>query len=538
MADQGGRTNTTDVGRQTSAVVVAEPEHKPHAEPVAGPSRPRSAGHRRRGLAMVVVGVVTALGLFLWKGRPWLEDYFRHVETDDAYVTGDPTFVPARIGDVVEAVYVDNTDFVERGAVLVRLDRVPYQLAVEQRRTALAQAKLKIDEQVASLVAARADLERAKNQVRARLAGLCASWHAVEGSQEQVRYRIASLHAAIADRKAAQAQAELARQQFERVHRLVDQRSATHEELDQRRAEWESALERVKADDQKVQQARAVLALKADYAHPERIPADLDQTDTDVRRAVATGQEILAQLSVPFRSDTGPEGLKRTLGSVMSESPAVLDQLPEIQSAQAKIDQVLASLGGPSFDPARRYEHPSVVQAQKELEQAELQLSYTEIRAPVSGFVDRKSVNPGDHVQAGQGLMRLQPLDGVYIMANFREVQLDELRIGQPVEIHVDAYGHRVFKGRVSGFAPATGASSSLLPAENATGNFVKVVQRLPVRIDLTEPNSPETPLYVGLSVIPKVDFKVAPAGPDAGNRLRSAGQAASVAAAPRRGAR
>ena len=124
--------------------------------------------------------------------------------------------------------------------------------------------------------------------------------------------------------------------------------------------------------------------------------------------------------------------------------------------------------------------------------------------------------------------MRIQPLDGVYIMANFREIQLADIRIGQPVEIHVDAYGGRIFKGRVSGFAPATGASSSLLPAENATGNFVKVVQRLPVRIDLTEPNSPETPLYVGLSVIPKVDFKVEPSGTDAGKRLRSLASASS----------
>ncbi|MHB8873536.1 MAG: HlyD family secretion protein [Myxococcaceae bacterium] len=469
------------------------------------------------------------LGLFFWKGRPWLEDYFRHIETDDAYVTGDTTVLPARISDVVEAVFVDNTDFVQRGTVLVRLDRIPFELAVQQRKTALAQAKLSIDQQVAALEGARADLERARDTVRGQLAALHANWHAVEGAQEQVQFRVASLRSALASQRAAQADAELARQQYERVRKLVEQHSATHEELDQRRAQWQSAQEQVKAAEQRVQQARALLALKPDMENPGKIPADLERTDTEVRRSVASGQQLLAELNVAVRpTEADPSQLKEALESLNSRSSSAFDQMPAVRAAQAKIDQALAALGGPSFDPAKRYEHPSVVLAQKELEQAELQLSYTEIRAPVSGFVDRKSVNPGDHVQAGQGLMRIQPLDGVYIMANFREIQLADIRIGQPVEIHVDAYGDRIFKGRVSGFAPATGASSSLLPAENATGNFVKVVQRLPVRIDLTEPNSPETPLYVGLSVIPKVDFKVEPSGTDAGKRLRSLASASS----------
>ena len=142
--------------------------------------------------------------------------------------------------------------------------------------------------------------------------------------------------------------------------------------------------------------------------------------------------------------------------------------------------------------------------------------------APVSGFVNRRSVNPGDYVQSGQGLLSIQPLDNVYIEANFKETQLAELLIGQSVAIWVDAYPGRVVQGRVSGFAPATGAASSMLPPENATGNFVKVVQRVPVRIDLVEPNPREAPLLVGMSVEPEVDIKARPTGPDAGSRLRS----------------
>ncbi len=132
-------------------------------------------------------------------------------------------------------------------------------------------------------------------------------------------------------------------------------------------------------------------------------------------------------------------------------------------------------------------------------------------------------MNPGDAVQAGQGLLAIQPLDDVYVVANFKETQVADLAIGQPAEIEVDAYPGRTFRGRVSGFAPATGAASSMLPPENATGNFVKVVQRIPVRIDLIDPNSRETPMLVGMSVVPVVDIKATPMGEDAGSRLRGA---------------
>ncbi len=275
---------------------------------------------------------------------------------------------------------------------------------------------------------------------------------------------------------------------------------------------------------QKVQQARALLALAPDYEHPDRIPPDLPRTDADVQRALAGGQQILAQLGLPFgllRMD--PAGMEKALNDLVNQkSEAWIDSVPAVRTAKARYEQARAALGGQAFDPSRLYDHPTIREARKELEDAELKLSYTEIRAPVTGFVNRRSVNPGDHVQAGQALLVLQPLNNIYIVANFKETQLADLRIGQPVDLYVDAYANRVFHGRVSGFAPATGAASSLLPAENATGNFVKVVQRLAVRIDLTEPNPPETPLLVGLSVVPEVDLDVRPTGPDAGLRLRS----------------
>ncbi len=132
-------------------------------------------------------------------------------------------------------------------------------------------------------------------------------------------------------------------------------------------------------------------------------------------------------------------------------------------------------------------------------------------------------MNPGTFVSVGQPLLTIRPLSDVWIDANFKETQLADLRLGQKVEIYVDAYPGKVFHGRVAGFSPGTGAINSLLPPENATGNFVKVVQRLPVRIDLTEPNPKDTPLFAGLSVDPEVDIRSQPEGPDAGRRLLSA---------------
>ena len=145
--------------------------------------------------------------------------------------------------------------------------------------------------------------------------------------------------------------------------------------------------------------------------------------------------------------------------------------------------------------------------AQAQLHQAELNLGYTKIIAPVAGVIGKKSVNVGDRVQPGQQLMALTHTNGVWVTANFRETQLRTIRAGQPVEIHVDALD-AVLQGHVETIAGATGARYSLLPPENATGNYVKVVQRVPVRIAF-EPNQPGVDqLRPGLSVVPEIKVR------------------------------
>jgi membrane fusion protein (multidrug efflux system) len=147
------------------------------------------------------------------------------------------------------------------------------------------------------------------------------------------------------------------------------------------------------------------------------------------------------------------------------------------------------------------------------------------VYAPIDGQVVRRTVNPGDNVVVGQGLMAVRSETDIWIDANFKETQLHKIRIGHPVEVSVDAYPGKVFHGRVEGFSAGTGQSLAILPAENATGNFVKIVQRLPVRVRIDPADlTPDTPLFVGLSVTPAVKYEEQPTGPDGGKRLLDPG--------------
>ena len=148
-------------------------------------------------------------------------------------------------------------------------------------------------------------------------------------------------------------------------------------------------------------------------------------------------------------------------------------------------------------------------------------LSYCRIFADIDGIISNRSVNPGDRVTQGQRLMAIRSLDDFWIDCNFKETQLEPIRIGHPVEIRVNAYPDKVFRGRVTGFSPGTGAVTALLPPQNATGNFVKIVQRLPVRVNVIGGNPPDTPLFAGLSVEPRIFIRERPEGPHAGQRLR-----------------
>ena len=237
-----------------------------------------------------------------------------------------------------------------------------------------------------------------------------------------------------------------------------------------------------------------------------QVPPDLDQTFSSIRQAQAELMQSASQLGV--------------VPSSLSMSPKQMLEEFYKRDPEGNIDRIFAKLA--SDAPALKQAEAKLATAERELDEAELNLSYCNVFAEIDGVVSRRNVNPGNNVQTGQSLMAIRSLREIWVDANFKETQLADLRIGHPVDVHVDMYGKRqIFKGRISGFSMGTGLALAQLPPENATGNFVKVVQRLPVRIEMIDYDPDTNPLFVGLSVVPYVHIKEAPSGPDAGKILQ-----------------
>jgi membrane fusion protein (multidrug efflux system) len=233
---------------------------------------------------------------------------------------------------------------------------------------------------------------------------------------------------------------------------------------------------------------------------------DLDQTFSSVLQAQAELVQSAAEL-----------GVVHSYGQM----PKQLIEEFEKSDPQGDIDRTLDRLAAEA--PAVKQAEAKLEAANRDLALAELNLQYCDVVAEIDGVVTRRNVNPGNNVQVGQGLMAIRSLNEVWVDANFKETQLRDLRIGQVADVYVDMYGDKqVFKGRVVGFTMGTGSTLALLPPQNATGNFVKVVQRLPVRIELQDYDPDKSPLFVGTSVVPYVYINRPPTGPDAGKFLQA----------------
>jgi membrane fusion protein (multidrug efflux system) len=468
--------------------------------PGDGPRR-----HRRPRAVIAAVALVL-VGLGLYYGARWVVDYFRYVSTDDAYVSGYISYLGPRIASRVEEVLVKEVDFIRAGEVLVRLDSHPFRVAVEG-----ANAELQL---------AQANLAEARATVRAQLSTARANEYLTRTAVDQVRSQVAGLRAALAEQKLDEANLALAEKDFARNASLVTAHAVSQEAYDQSAAALQAARSKVTSQQEAVQRIRAELGLARDIDKPGEVPRDIELHDARVQVALSNWATSLIRIGVPLNVlGQSAEAVRQQLDEWMARQisgktlDAIVENAPAVQVALAKVRQAEAALAA-----------------------AELNLGYTEIRAPFDGFVTKRSVNPGDYVSAGQNLLAVQSLRDVWVDANFKETEIHRLRIGLPVDVYVDAYPGRVFAARVAGFSPATGSRLSLLPPENATGNFVKVVQRLPVRIEFEEPPPVETPLFVGLSVEPEVHFKAQPRGPHAGERLRLPRHGARPAAAAQPG--
>lgn len=521
---------TEDPTAAVSTRSVASPDPEFDEALVTVREQPSLPARRRPTRKLLIAAsLVVALVVGLYFAVPEIVYEMHHVSTDDATVNSHVTYISARISDQTQEVLVDDNQFVERGTVLLRLDPEPYEIAVAQRQADLDRANVDVQQKIAALAVANAELGQARTQVRSQLAGLRASWYLVATVQDFVRYEAAALQSDFANLREQQANLRLAQEEFDRVNHLGPQ-NISQEEIDTRRSALIIAREQVNTAEQSVNQTQALLGLPQDVSGPTTLPSDVAQRFNGTQYALSSFMQSMTSLGVA--GDAGSPTLNAIRDKFESlASGPVIENSPTVVAAKARVLAAQAALGGPTFDLAHPERQPGVVAAQKQLDEAQLELGYTEVRAPLAGFVSKRSVNPGTHVQAGQALMSIRPIQDAWIDANFKETQLKDITVGQKVDIYIDAYPGKVFHGRVSGFSPGTGAMMSLLPPENATGNYVKVVQRLPVRIDLTQENPKDTPLFAGLSAEPEIDLQSAPTGPDAGQRLLSAATNGAAAA-------
>jgi membrane fusion protein (multidrug efflux system) len=464
------------------------------------------ASHRpgwKRSLALGVLAVVLLAAV--WKfGIPWIELTLNTVSTDDAYVNGHVTFVAPRVSGQVVRVFVDDNNRVHKGDLLVQLDKEPYEDDVAVKRAAVDTAK-------ADLLAATATVRGLEAQARSQY------WQ-LENAMEDVDNRVAQLRARVATVDKSNAALKLAQLEFARAEKLLPSETVSRQEYDRRQAvlsETQAEVAQATAD---VHQIRVALGLPAQPKSGDlaEVPPDLDETFSSVRDAQAALIRTAAQLGVSHSFKQLPkqmlqqfENLNR--GDVDKSLSELTANAPSVKQAQAKLEA-----------------------ANRDLVQAELNLRYCDIVAEIDGVVTRRNVNPGNDVRVGQSLMAIRSLREIWVDANFKETQLRDLRIGQTADLYVDMYGGRhVFKGRISGFTMGTGSTLALLPPENATGNFVKVVQRLPVRIDLEGYDPNDNTLFIGTSVVPYVYINKPPTGPDAGKFLQAISPSAPSVSPP-----
>lgn len=265
------------------------------------------------------------------------------------------------------------------------------------------------------------------------------------------------------------------------------------------------------ADAQVVQAQHQLQAAQAAVVQAEanntKAQADLERYKPLVEKDVISKQQFDAAVATAAADKAALEQAKANLDAANAAVRVARDR---VASAQASYKNAMTAPQLVAIQKAKADQAAAMVeQARAALDQAKLNLSYTQIVAPTAGIITRKSVEVGQNVSVGQNMATLVSLDDIWITANFKETQLEHMRQGQHVTISVDAYGGRKYDGKVTQIGGATGSVLSLFPPENATGNYVKVVQRIPVRIDLTnhDQNSDHL-LRPGMSVEPKVRVK------------------------------
>jgi len=386
------------------------------------------------GLAAVVALAAVGWGAWAWH-RSTIE-----VTTDDAYVEGMISPVSAKVsGHVVELLVNDNTA-VRAGDVLLRVDPRDYEAKRDQARAAVGVAEASVRAARAELPVTR-DMTRSQvDEVRATLEGSRVGVRASESAVDEARARLESRRSAAAAMKAEVAAAHSAQRKagrdLERMQLLMKNDYVSRREYDD-----------------------AGAALETANANADAAERRLAQTEKEVQQAEA---ELASRGIAIEQARQRVAEVRGTLAKAEGQQGQVSIKAAELARAEAQLRA-----------------------AQADLATAELNVEYCVVRAPTDGVVSKRGVEVGQVVQPGQPLLALVPLQAVWVVANFKETQLTRIRPGQVAEIRVDTFPSTVFLGTVESISAGTGSRFSLLPPENATGNWVKVVQRVPVKITL-----------------------------------------------------
>jgi membrane fusion protein (multidrug efflux system) len=394
--------------------------------------------------AIVGVLLLLVIGVGVWW---WLTQ--GRESTDDAQIDAHVIPMASRVGGTVLKVPVEDNQIVEAGTVLAEIDPRDYQVAVDKARAELADAE-------AAAITAQSNVPitstTASSNVGSAQSGLEQAKGNVEAAAREVEVARARLVAAQARLREAETNATRTARDVDRLKGLLAKDEVSQQQFD-----------------------AATAAADAAKAATDTVRAQIAEAEAGIKMA----ESRQAQASA------GEQQARSTLQGAQTAPEQVTAMRARASSAQARVEQSKANLA-----------------------QAELNLAYTVVKSPVKGIVSKKSVNPGQVVQTGQPLMALVQMDEVWVTANYKETQLEKMRAGQRATVEVDAIGGKEFTGHVDSIAAATGARFSLLPPENATGNFVKVVQRIPVKIVLEPNQDPDHLLRPGMSVTPTVYTK------------------------------
>jgi membrane fusion protein (multidrug efflux system) len=358
--------------------------------------------------------------------------YHNRESTDDAQVDGHITPVASKIYGRVQEVKVRDNEHVKAGQILVQIDPADYQAQVDEAKAALALAEGEARSVGVDIPRVTESAQSDTSAANAQLLGAQADLMRMQSTYEQAQK--SDLAYAQANVEKSRANAELAKADLARYKPLMEKGEISKQQYDAAKANADATASALVADEEKLDQAKS---------------------NIDIAKA-----QLEAAKARVLQMQSGVESARADLKRVAIRSADAAAKL-------AKVDQERAALAA-----------------------AELNLSYCTIVAPVDGVVTHKQVEIGQIVQQGQGLMVVVPLQDVWITANFKETQLRDMKAGQKAYIKSDTYG-KTFTGHVDSISGATGAVISLLPPENATGNYVKIVQRVPVKIvlDPIDPN-------------------------------------------------